>query len=383
VEIQVDNGPFVAAKGTTSWSYSLNTASYAAGAHTITARATDCAGLTTVAVQNVAFVAPPPPPIPELATWEATMKGEGTLRCNRDEINAAIGPDGVVTEANVWYYDGARVYEQIARYTGNNDPDNPDWDWYLCAGYSNDAYRGWVLAVTDGVNWPVGALSGWRVFPHGLLRDYRLTGNPDSREAVRRLAHYSAWADAGGGESCDVSRETAFILQAYLAQEDIGEPRNPLLATAVNYAIGHLDGWFLTKSCTYMQPFMVGLTMAALIEYWERTADPRIPSKIEMAADALWNRAWVSSAEGFFYDTLPPRRAEPGLNMLIAPAYAWLWQLTGTQRHLDRGDAAFAGGARTPNIFSGKQVSQTYRWSFDFVKWRSQPWGSIQPLVGF
>jgi hypothetical protein len=47
----------------------------------------------------------------------------------------------------------------------------------------------------------------------------------------------------------------------------------------------------------------------------------------------------------------PPARIDcvqgaPDRNRLIAPAYAWLWQLTGAQHHLDRGDAIFAGGVR-------------------------------------
>jgi hypothetical protein len=57
--------------------------------------------------------------------------------------------------------------------------------------------------------------------------------------------------------------------------------------------------------------------------------------------------------------------------------------LTGAERHLDRGDAIFAGGVRGAWLYAGKAFSQNYRWSFDYVKWRSQPPGSIQPLTRY
>lgn len=44
VEVQVDGGAFTTASGTTAWSHRWDSAGYAAGDHTITARATDSAG---------------------------------------------------------------------------------------------------------------------------------------------------------------------------------------------------------------------------------------------------------------------------------------------------------------------------------------------------
>jgi Bacterial Ig domain/Putative Ig domain/Immunoglobulin domain/Immunoglobulin I-set domain len=45
VQLSVDNGAYSNASGTTSWSYSLNTASLSNGSHTLTAKTTDLAGL--------------------------------------------------------------------------------------------------------------------------------------------------------------------------------------------------------------------------------------------------------------------------------------------------------------------------------------------------
>src|SRR5690349_2714910 len=46
VQLSVDNGAYSNASGTTSWSYSLNTASLSNGSHTLTAKTTDLAGVS-------------------------------------------------------------------------------------------------------------------------------------------------------------------------------------------------------------------------------------------------------------------------------------------------------------------------------------------------
>jgi hypothetical protein len=65
VEVKVDSGTYASTTGTTSWSYSLNTAGLADGAHTVTARATDTSGLVALAsISLTTGSAPPPPPPP-------------------------------------------------------------------------------------------------------------------------------------------------------------------------------------------------------------------------------------------------------------------------------------------------------------------------------
>ncbi len=314
-------------------------------------------------------------PIPQLQTWENNMTLQGARFCNQFEINQAIGSGGVNTEGNVWYYDGGKVYTEIAAYT-------KDSSWLTCAGYSNNAYRSWVLGITDGASWPVGALSGWRIFPHGLLADYQKFGTPTSRTAVERLAKNSAYAWSGGGTTCGLSRETAYMIHAFLAAEAIGEPRNPLLATSVNFALGHIDQWFVSRTCSNLVPFMVGLTMEALIHYYEATADSRIPPAIAIAAEELWSRAWMPSSHAFYIDSSIPTDAGTDLNLLIAPAYAWLWQRTGEKKYQERGDQIFAGGVLYAVFWSGKQFSQNYRWSFNYVQWRSAP-ALLLPVTSF
>jgi hypothetical protein len=63
----------------------------------------------------------------------------------------------------------------------------------------------------------------------------------------------------------------------------------------------------------------------------------------------------------------------PSLNLMIAPIYAWLYHQTGEARFLERGDQVFSGGVRRAWLGGGKQFNQSYRWSFDYVHYRSLP----------
>jgi len=316
---------------------------------------------------------PPPttvPPIPERANWETRMTYYGALHCNEAAIAWAVGSDGVNSEDNVWYYDGTKVYKEIAAYT-----QNPGWS--TCAGYTNTAYRSFVLGATSSYD-----LSGWRIFPHGLAIDYWRTGTVSSRDAAIRLANDSAFASSGGSPACGYSRETAYILNAYLVAEELGEPRHPQFDVAVENTLFQLY-ISATNQCPWRAPFVMGLTMETLIYYYERTGDPRVLPAIESAADAMWMELWHPASQSFVYISTNLNEGAPDLNLLIAPAYAWLWQLTGEQRHLDRGDAIFAGGVRGAWLGEGKAFSQNYRSSFDYVRWRSEPPGSIQPLRSY
>ena len=55
VKVAVDSGAFQAASGAANWTFSLDTAAFGDGSHTITARATDTSGLTSSASVGVTF----------------------------------------------------------------------------------------------------------------------------------------------------------------------------------------------------------------------------------------------------------------------------------------------------------------------------------------
>lgn len=68
---------------------------------------------------------------------------------------------------------------------------------------------------------------------------------------------------------------------------------------------------------------------------------------------------------------LREQRGTPDLDLLITPACTWLYQMTGDPTYLIRRDLVFEGRVEGVWLDGSKQFSQNYRWSFDFVIWRS------------
>ena len=299
---------------------------------------------------------------PELVQWNADLLTYGALHCNREVIQSQQ-----LWEGGVWYYDGAKVYYQTRDFTA-------DASWDRCAEDVLEVYRRYVL--TSG-----GAVPGWRVFPHGLYENYRRSGDEGSREAVLLLARKSAFAASGGSADPELSRETAYILHAYLFAEKLGAAAefDLLRAAAVEHSLSHLDAWSSGRT-PYVKPFMVALTAEALIHDYQERADARIPEAIGRAADLLWRTCWRADAGSFVYINCTPgalneecRTSQgnaPDLNLLIAPVYAWLYSQNGDGAQGARADAVFAGGVRGADLTIGKHFSQNYRWSFDAVRWR-------------
>jgi hypothetical protein len=269
---------------------------------------------------------------------------------NMAQGRAACDANLAIHESQAWYYDGQRVFQQIAEYTGERS-------WMECADKSEALYRGYVLQ--NG-----GKLPGYRVFPHGLYRDFVETGDEESKRAVLLLASASAFASKSGAVDTVNSRETAFLLNARRLANKMGATHD--LGFMAATALGHLDQW--VRNRPYTQPFMMGLTMEALIGYHEDTGDGRVLQAIQPVLDLLWNEYWVPADKGFRYDDKATKGA-PDLNMLIAPAFAWVYRMTGDVKYLERGDEIFNGGVAGAYLGQGKQFSQQYRWSFDYVKW--------------
>jgi hypothetical protein len=325
-------------------------------------------GLTAVGVGAIAFcglgVGPNPTAIgqqtapvalPELRRWEENMK---TYGAKHGAKKADTSREGAVNEADVWYYDGARVFYQIADYTGE-----PKWRDF--AQNSLETYRGYVFTLP-------GKVPGWRLFPHGLYLHFKRTGDQKSKAAALLLSRNSAFAAVGGGPGEELSRETAYCIHVYLIAEALGEPRHSKLETAVDYALGHIDQWFVQNASKNWAPFMFAVTCEALISYYDKVKkDPRILPAIQRGLDACWKRAWIAEQQAFFYRADNPTEGAPDLNLLVAPVFAWVYLQTGDTKYRDRGDRVFAGGVRGAYLDGGKQFSQNYRWSFDYVKWRS------------
>jgi hypothetical protein len=314
---------------------------------------------------------PPPPAAPRLSgpgilgkpKWDATMLSLGAKWCNTNQVF------NFADESQVWFYDGARVYFQMADYT--KDP-----KWHACAMNIARQYRDYVIRSN-------GQLYGWRLHPHGLLMAWKRTGDPSYRTALDLLSRNGLYAPAGGGIHFQLMRETAYVLQGYIAAERAGLPRNPLMYKAATYLIGQFAELFLPQFTVNMpagqhQTCMDGLGAAALIEYYEVTRDPRVPPTIKLMLDWLWTNAWSRTLGKLMINPAPlgPRctwgcqQYDTSLINLSVPAYAWYWQLTADPDYMWKGDEMFSHALDDGISWSGKIFSQNYRWSFDYVRWR-------------
>jgi hypothetical protein len=283
------------------------------------------------------------------------------------------------------YYDATRVFYQIADYTS-------DLSWNACAAKARAVYRDAYVIPHQG------KVPGYWNFTTGLRMDFERTRDIRSKNAVVALSESAAYAPDLTPLQWTVdtarSREVAYTILSYLNAEAVGHPRRARLGPEVDQALGHIEQWFISRSSRapnpytlvpaaagkyYIQPFMVGLTMQALISYWEETYDARVLPAVKTAIDALWDRAWVPADKAFWYEnwttdpslSFPAKGGAPDLNLLIAPAFAWVYSQAGEVKYRDRGDQVFAGGIKGAYLAGAKQFNQNYMWSFDYVRWRS------------
>jgi hypothetical protein len=292
-----------------------------------------------------------------VALWKAHMLDYGR-RHGQELADLASGTPQDQKDAT--YYDAERVFYQIAAYTGD-----PAWVNYaqIAERYYRDNY-----VVVNG-----GTVPGYWNFTEGLRMDYEQTHDAASRQAVMLLSQNAAFANPGTPvawtESAEYSREVAYAIISYVDAEALGAAPIPRKAELIDQAMRHIDQWFVSKSTSYM-PFMVGLTTEALIHAYDQSPDSRIQAAVATALDGLWREAWLPSAAAFYYAGTSPTEAAPDLNMLIAPAYAWLYRQTGDVTYRERGDAIFAGGANNAFLQPIKQFNQNYMWSFDYLRYR-------------
>ncbi len=303
------------------------------------------------------------PPIPKLRQWRDTMRDLASLWCNPKHPDQALA-FGV--ESQVWYYDGARVYFQIADYTG-------DRKWENCAFNVARQYRDYV---TTGD----GKVPGYRVFPHGLRMAYERSKDESYRRAVMLLAKNSPYAQQGGMFGSEWVRENAYAAEAYINAEKLGAPRDPRLARVVDYLLAYFEMSFVSRVTPGHQTFMDGLAAEALIEAYGLTKDPRVLPTLEIMCDWMWREGWDHKRKQLVYNPEPKgpnctdgcQSYATDLVNLVAPAFAWVWRQTGEDKYRAEGDDLFAHALDSDISYSGKIFSQNYRWSFDYVRWRSE-----------
>lgn len=357
------------------------------------------------------------PAIPGLSVWQGCMVNTtcATSATGGGSYWAANSFPIGGCDGTVCYYDGTRVWENIASYTN-------DTSW-LADAQSTDQF--YCFSPSLGSLAIGGAQSGYTIFPHGYARIAATSG--DTRNLTCLLSFVlSAPGDPYGGGGYVKSgglidgtyiRETAYSLDVYNVLESAGYPRVywtggafPQLGPAPSGSVDMAERTttFLIEQLSEdvdginarvfaKQPFMDGLAMEALIQRWQITHDPRIPYVVKREIDDLYANWYDSTNHTLFYNTgsdgpgcslnsfwfssanssLCGTRAAGAsvtakvLNNLYSPAYAWYWRVCGgCGSYQSEGDDLFEH-ATDNSTSSGKEFSQLFRWSFDYVRWRS------------
>jgi len=342
---------------------------------------------------------------PEFEQWEKDMVTSGK------KWGEYISDSSSSDRLNAVYYDGEWIYYQIADYTGDAEP------WTSYARAAEKVYRDGYLKSNDYT------IPGYWRFPHGLYEDNARGSDTtlDEIASIRDNPSFSnpAWRDySWKWYHARYSREIAYAIHANLTAEKAGLPRQESRMQAfIKMAENHLDQWrrgdysnpsIGDTSHDRMKPFMFGLTAHALIDFyeWEKKngRDPNayfhdIPGRLAEFAKWMFNEAkntngkrmWVPDLGGtggawndnggtgygaFRYvdsGTNSELEPAPDLNLLIAPAYAWLYRQTGDMAFRTMADDLFSGGVMlAATHWNGKIFDQNYRWSFKYVEWRKQ-----------
>ncbi len=333
------------------------------------------------------------PAIPDKSVWESKMSALAKKWCP-DKSAGVINPSpfpagsklsfGAAGENQVWYYDGAWAYYQIADYT-------KDESWNRCGDSIANFYSDAILAVD-------GRFSLYHRWFNDGLRRSAAKRDQLGRAAIERVWDKNGISFTSGGLTDTGMRETAYALETAIAAARVrGATRFSGISDAglkarVQRAADQLLGLLMIytdDNYTYFQSFMAGLGMRAAIEWYEFSEDQRIPlivkGLVDMMNAEMWNKnpsapnemSWMRGAAvpgaepggpTCAYNCFPHPAAE--LHMLFVPAWAWLWWMTGDSTYQTIGDAMWKAALTHDIGYSGKIFSQSFRWSFDYVAWR-------------
>ncbi len=374
------------------------------------------------------FTATPPhsyPPIPALDAWQSNMISNnhgGEYWCTESksrtpiaslEFGSFLGPDyELVGNFNAakqpdaqksYNYDGGRVYMQIADYQYDT-PGMPGYHdaaskahWQHCAQMILYPYDDWLArSLGAQLNEPNQHLFGTGMY-------YARTHDPTAAAALAHTTDtWGAFSGFYGTLNPGGMRWFAYTWDSQIANQASGAHRPWQLsgnATDVGLALLDMfmqyDGVSSMPTWTY-HPFVLGALLESLIAQYEldaemsRTPDPRIPREIGKTLYFLFqgnNQNWWNSDIGTLrYSPVDVPMSHTwndgnstdvwaSLNNLLGPACAWYWSKTGDETVRAWGDQLFAATWKDSGnlAWAAKPFNQVYKWSFDFVRYRSGP----------
>jgi hypothetical protein len=294
-----------------------------------------------------------------------TDRSNATYPMGMSVANPAVGYDPLYsgTESALWYY-ASRTQRKIADYTG-------DRDWANCTIYLADR----MLSV--GVS-----SIAIRNFTGTPLAAYAETGNPKYRAFVFKQTRDTPYEK---GQIREIRmREAAYSMAHLHDSRELTGAENYDMDDQATALIGMIHNTAtVAPERIYHQVFMGGLVAKELTLWYALTRDERVPYVLKALMDYYWPYfSTTQDGTGFsgFPYTLEPaglrcyvnceERLSSKLNNYISPIFAWYWRLTGNETYRTRGDTIFSYQFRDGQPYHAKEYSQTYYWSWDFVKWR-------------
>lgn len=262
--------------------------------------------------------------------------------------------------------------------------------------------------------------SGFQAFPHGLAYFYQNNGDTEAYEGLVGLRNIGNMFTGVNPARMQIrySREVAYSLQIGITSQKLNIPyttsmdTETIMSMYLDYALSQMDQWhtgeFIDLDRMYRSSFMTGLTMFALIEYYERIQpDNRIQPAIKKVIDDLWNTVWhpdlhFPTPESLgdasrYYEAKEPNGAfwtwadwdkskkkyvidrnhnpsSPDVghthNMLICGVYAWYATISGDESYMDKAVDIFKGAALNLSTYTPEgQLFEGIRYTIDFLRY--------------
>lgn len=350
-------------------------------------------------------------PVPRKAEWYTILHPfalahyQWYVDNNHPATDAGYDPHG--------YYDAAYVAFILRDYfTG----EETTWDALHDEG--DAAYRVYYVDANHG------AIPAWRIFVQGMYQRWVRRGDAAAKASLLSLfnaAYVSSNSSTENPAMVRYSREVARSLEVHIYSALTGYTLTTAQVSRrgqhYQWTKGHLTRW-ANNTDEFCHPFMVGITCKALIEYYENvSADTVIIDLMGPALDYIWTTCWKDTdgawgkGGAFTYADRPSSQIPNGfqhpdldqytqhdLNMMIAPAYGWMYKQTGLAKWRQRGDTIFTraipsyaynnvvwqGGAylgQANQYISGKQFNQQLHWGTRYFEFAEGQVATTPPTV--
>jgi len=320
-------------------------------------------------------------------------------------VLALMGPtiNASQTPANVAWYEANFKKWGDAQW----DAFGPKWDagnsnagydraainfvWWARTGDTTYLNRAHAMAAAYRTGYLIPA--SFMTSPHwsqieGLYLDWVVTGDPESKDAVLRMANvlwsFDPYLDALYKDWLDNRIQSRVLLAYWMAEKITGEGSE--WTTRINQAIPRIlalqdpDGhWGFQSTCGGSWNFMTGLLADVLSRMYDQRngnggSNPAILTALTKAANYLWNTQWRPADQSFNYASLECLNAggptpAADLNGLILPVYGWLGKTTGDANWFTKGDAIMTGMTGA-DIELYKQFSESYTSSYRYLGYR-------------